>query len=359
MELNSAPKTEEPTVAKPLAKNISFLILIFTSFISSGSLSMFLFTQSWFVISELHFSAGLGFIFIASSIPRILLMLVGGVLADRIKKTSLILFSMLTEVLLVGTVLVCLLAGIHSIWIFVLAALFFGISDAIQIPARTSLLPALVHPSQLTRANSSYSLISQISMIAGAFSAGLLLKHVSYSFTLSIIGLSLLAASLLIPLISLPGRYAASEDSRADFWESLKEGFSYIRKSAFLKALLMFAIFINFFLTGPVTIGIPIIANKLFSGSAMAFSYLEGAFIIGMLAGSFIMGVWNLQKARGRFVTFCIGMQGIFYLFFSFSKTLFLLLFFISLMGLMISFVNTPLQALVQHKVDSNMLGRG
>lgn len=87
---------------------------------------------------------------------------------------------MLIEVMLVFSIMTTLRLGIESIWVFVVVAFIFGISDALQIPARTSLLPLLVDQTQLTRANSIYSLNASGAGIAGAFLAGLSIHHIDF-----------------------------------------------------------------------------------------------------------------------------------------------------------------------------------
>ena len=45
---------------------------------------MFYFAEAWYVVQELNLEASLGIIYIIGAIPRILFMLLGGVLADRL-----------------------------------------------------------------------------------------------------------------------------------------------------------------------------------------------------------------------------------------------------------------------------------
>lgn len=71
---------------KPILKNRAFIFLFLASFLAIIGFSMFFMTTTWFVISELGSASSLGIILIAVSVPRVLMMAFGGVIADRYKK---------------------------------------------------------------------------------------------------------------------------------------------------------------------------------------------------------------------------------------------------------------------------------
>lgn len=343
----------------PLRKQTSFIILIITSFLASISFSMFIFTQSWFVLQQLHFKAGLGFIFIASSVPRIIFMVFGGVIADKVKKTRIIFLCMLIEVMLVFSIMTTLRLGIESIWVFVIVAFIFGISDALQIPARTSLLPLLVDQSQLTRANSIYSLNASGAGIAGAFLAGLSIHQIGFYQTfLFMIILTGTAAFLTFFIRYEQVKTTDGNGKEVPFFISLKEGFLYVKSSKFLVALFMLAVLLNFFIAGPMTMGIPIIADQVFGGKTIVFSMLESTFLSGTILGAITLSILNLNKHKGRVSLIAITCAGICLFFVGFTSTLAVMLGLIGSIGLLISLTNTPLMTLLQANTDTKMLGR-
>jgi len=72
-----------------LFRNPPFIFLFIGSFLAIIGYSMFFMTTTWFVISELGSASLLGIILIAITVPRILMMAFGGVLADKFKKTTI------------------------------------------------------------------------------------------------------------------------------------------------------------------------------------------------------------------------------------------------------------------------------
>lgn len=71
-----------------LFRNRTFIFLFIGSFLALIGFSMFFMTTTWFVISELNSASSLGIILIAITVPCILMMAFGGVLADKFKKTT-------------------------------------------------------------------------------------------------------------------------------------------------------------------------------------------------------------------------------------------------------------------------------
>nr|WP_255357586.1 MFS transporter [Fictibacillus sp. FJAT-27399] len=101
-------------------------------------------SETWFVIRALEAPSKLGIIMMLTSIPRVLLMSIGGVLADRMKRSHVIFISNLTRGLLVlGLVLLIMNDSMNLIFLGIFA-LCFGVLDAFYWPANQSMLPTIV-----------------------------------------------------------------------------------------------------------------------------------------------------------------------------------------------------------------------
>lgn len=347
-----------PTEMKrPLLLQKDFLIIFAITLSSRLGFSLFLFTQSWFVINELHQKAGLGMIFIASSVPAILLMTLGGVLADRFNRKTIVLLSTLAEALTIGSVFLLLFNGWNHLSLFIVSALLFGIIDSFHVPARNALLPSVVQEDDLMRANSLISIISQVTGIFGAFLAGVFIKYLDYSTIFLLASLIMIFFSACIPFLSLKKEKVEKEDQEP-LLQSFKNGLSYIRKNTFLSTLISVSFVINVFITGPMALGIPLIASKLFKQNSLAFSTMEAVLVVGILAGSAAVGILNFKKNRGLIAMWALFALGLTYLGLGVSRSLVLCLIFLFLLGFALSFSNAPIFAIVQSKVENAMLGR-
>lgn len=342
-------------------KNKNFLFLWIAGLCSSFGLSIFMFSEAWYVVEVMGLEASLGLVFIASSIPRVLFMMIGGAVADRFSK-SVIMF--LSDILRAGVAIALvfwLLFGDVSIWSFVTFALIFGILDAFFWPANGGLLPALVSKEQLTRANSVIQMTSQSSFIVGPMLAGAVIALGSYVMAFSATAALLIIASIAILLIrtSKKKTETAEQDSGgSQLLKSIKEGISYVKTSSFLLALILFAVFINLFLVGPLQMGLPLFVKNVLGGTSLDFSYLEGTLAGGMLIGSILVGVLNVQKRRGLVVILAVGFNGLVFTLFSFTNELWQSLVLIALLGSTFSVINIPIIAAIQTIVKEEMMGR-
>ncbi|GAA0368702.1 MFS transporter [Bacillus horti] len=360
ISIQESSKLEEQGQSTPsLFKQHNFIFLWIASAFSSISISMFLFSQSWYVVDRLGLEASIGLIFIASSVPRLLFMAVGGVLADRMSRSLIMFISDITRaILLVGVVLLVLLDAV-TLWSFVGLALIFGILDAFFWPASSSLIPTIVKKDTITRANSVIQMTNQFCTIFGPMVAGFLIVWGGYAFSFGVVAALLFMASICVYMIKLKKKDSVEEGTASTgMLQSIKEGLSYVKKSSFLSTLLMLTLFLNLFIAGPLVMGLPLFVKNVLGGETLEYSYLEGAIAGGMLIGSIIIGILNVRKKRGKIAIIGIGFTALFYLALSLSPFFWLSFIFVLFIGLTMSIVNLPLISVVQSLISQEMLGR-
>ncbi|WP_349407683.1 MFS transporter [Pseudalkalibacillus sp. SCS-8] len=341
-------------------RNRNFLYLWLAGLCSSFGLAIFLFSESWYVVEVMGLEASLGLVFIASSVPRVLFMVIGGAVADRFNKNVIMFLSDILRAGVAVALVFWLLFGTVTIWSFVLFALVFGILDAFFWPANGGLLPSIVEKKQLTRANSIIQITNQSSFILGPMLAGAVIALGSYVLAFSVTAGLLLIASIAILLIRMTKRKtkASSTENGSELWTSIKEGILYVKQSAFLVSLILFAVFINLFMVGPLQMGMPLFVKGVLDGNSLTFSYLEGTLAGGMLLGSILVGILNLQKRRGLLVICAMGINGLFFCLFSFTNELWQSLLLIAFLGTTFSVINIPVIAAIQSIVKEEMIGR-
>ncbi|MFX3627997.1 MAG: MFS transporter [Ectobacillus sp.] len=340
-----------------LFQNANFLYLWTATLFSSFALSFFMFSQTWYIVKKLDLEASLGLVFVASSVPRLLFMILGGAAADKFPKKTIMFYSNVVRALLVAAVLVWLLAGNITLYTFVFFALFFGLADAFFWSADSSILPELVEKHRLTQANSITQMTNQSSLILGPVLAGITLKISNYETVFAGTIFFLLIAAVLIQKIrlkTLENRNAEHKNMLA----SIKEGLLYVKQSSFLTTLLICSAFLNMFLIGPMQIGFPIFVKTVLKGDSLMFSYLEGSVGGGMAIGAIIIGIANIQRKRGWFCITMLFLSGVFFLLLSFSEIWWQTLIFGSIFGMALAMGAIPLMAVIQSTVKEEMMGR-
>src|SRR5215467_9839764 len=123
--------------------------------------------QAWLVLDLTHSPLQLGFVSALQFIPVLILSPVGGVLSDRFAKRRVLLISQ-TAMQLQAFVLAALVwSGRVQYWHVAVLATIYGLSRAIDIPARQSYVTDLVGRSDLPNAVALNSVIMNGARIVG------------------------------------------------------------------------------------------------------------------------------------------------------------------------------------------------
>nr|WP_040402773.1 MFS transporter [Alkalibacillus haloalkaliphilus] len=343
----------------PLYRNRSFVLYFLTFLASSLSVAFFLFTVNWYVVDYLRLEAMLGFVFVASSIPRLLFMLIGGAIADRVNKATVMLLSDFTKAVLLVLVIGLLVFDLVSIWVLVGLAFLFGLLDAFFWPASSSLFPKLVDKKQLTRANSIVHTTQRFSVIAGPLIAGVVIGFGSYELMFGLVSIMLLLAAVVdIYLRRRVGLGQEEQQEHQSVWRSVIDGLRYVKQSPFLLTLMLTSVSLNLFLSGPLQMGLPIFARNVIGGGEFTYSLLSGLLGVGMLIGAVIVGIININRRRGLVSLVSIVALGVFMVIFSLTGELWISLVAISLVGLTMSIIDVPILSAIQANTDEDYIGR-
>src|SRR6202521_6366379 len=97
--------------------------------------------MAWLVLQLTGSSLALGTVLVVQALPRAVLMVVGGALADRISPRLTMLGSMGLRTVVVAPLAVLVLTGRVQMWQVYGIAAVFGIVDAFFLPARSSIPP--------------------------------------------------------------------------------------------------------------------------------------------------------------------------------------------------------------------------
>ncbi|MCA0972469.1 MFS transporter [Halobacillus litoralis] len=345
------------SVETPLFKSKSFVLLWVATVVSSLSMSMFMFIQSWYVVEGLGLEAALGIVLICLTTSRMISMVAGGVLADRNRQTKMMFLSDFSRGVLAIVLALLFFMTEVPVWVLAINAAFFGIFGGLFEPARDSLLPKVVHKDQLTRANSTIQGAIQVALFSGPLLAGVLLSFVGYSILFLIISFCLFVAGVGVLFVK-KREEEEREAAQTAFKDQLKEGFQYTWNSPLIKALFIITIIVNFFISGPLMMGLPIFVEGILNGSSIDFSFVQGGLTLGMIVGSIIIGIINLKKKRGAYALYLIGLQGIGMIVFSQSQSVWMAVLIILFVGMINPAVNIPLISMIQSYSDEDKVGR-
>lgn len=117
-------------------------------------------------------AADLGLVFAAVLIPRVVLVLGGGVLGDRFPRQRVMLGADLLRCVMQALTAAFLLSGGDALWVLILLSVAYGAGDAFFQPAVTGLVPQTVRPERIQQANALLALARGSFWVAGPAVAG-------------------------------------------------------------------------------------------------------------------------------------------------------------------------------------------
>ncbi len=179
-----------------------------------------------FGVIEIGGSASdLGLVLAARAAPQLLLLLVGGVVADRLPRHLILMACGAIGVLTHAAAGYVIVAGSGSLWQLAALETVNGTAAAFSYPAMAGMLPQLVPRAQLARASSITGLSRFAGFVLGGLVAGVLAAYVSSGVGLFAAAATMLAGTLLlIPLASVPSPAVGAEGVRGHIGHQLADG---------------------------------------------------------------------------------------------------------------------------------------
>ncbi|MGW3171162.1 MFS transporter [Streptomyces sp. NPDC001153] len=235
-----------------------------------------------------------GLVMSASALPRAVLMLGGGVIADRFGPRRVVIGSDAVRCAAVLAVAALLFLTSPGLWPLALLALVFGTVDAVFMPAVGALPVRLTDKGQLARVQGMRGLAIRFSSVVGAPLGGLGVAVGGAPAAFALAGL-LIAVSVPL-LLSVRIRDLPKDDTpevAGTAWSELRAGLRYIRRHRVLAPLMLAIALGDLGFVGPLNVGLTLLADRRGWG-ASGMGWVLAAFGVGAGAASLLLTV------RGR-----------------------------------------------------------
>lgn len=232
---------------------------------------------AWLIYQISGSTVWLGIDAFASGIPTVLLLPLGGVIADRIDRRKLLIWTNVLCAILAFIVAGLWAAGLLQIWHIVAISAASGVVQAAMVPASTSLLPALVGETDIPNAIALNSLQFNLSRVVGPAAGGLTLVYLgaTWSFSLNAVSFLVLVAALA-SIKSLPPQELAPEP----IWQSIRGGLGFVRQRSDIATLLLL-VAVTALLGAPVISMLPALVKIVLQREAAIYSWLLSSFGAG------------------------------------------------------------------------------
>jgi MFS family permease len=262
----------------------------------------------WYVYNQTESAFWLGISGFISGIPLLLFSLVGGVLADRVNRWKLLMVNQAIGLVIAAAYVVLLLLGILEVWHVLALSFLFGITQAINIPTRQSMLQTLVEKDDLVNAVALHSVGVNTMRIVGPSIAGVLIA------TLGVIGCFALQAAgyvwAFINVLQMRVPPQTPIDRTRSPLRNLTDGVSYLFSDRTLLGL-MLLVSAPTLLVFPYQQMLPLFAEEVLAVGPTGLGLLTAAVGIGALVTALVLASLGDIRLKGRPLAGALIMYGV------------------------------------------------
>lgn len=305
-----------------------FRLLLTGRFITSFGNEMLSFAIGWELWLRTHQPFALGMVGLVQVIPVILLSLPAGHVADQHNRKCIVLITELSLSLCVlGLAWLSYTEG--SLVLIYSLLLGIGIARAFNDPASSTLLPETVPPQLFSNAATWNVSTWQFASITGPALAGLLIGFFN-SVTFIYVFDALAAIIFCVLLTMIKGRNLALAQKSAT-WESLTEGFKFMRDTKVILAAITLDMFAVLF--GGAVALLPIYATDILKVGAEGLGIMRAAPSIGALVMAFLIAHLPPMKNAGTTLLIAVAGFGMATIVFGLSTSFILSVAMLALLG--------------------------
>ncbi|GAA1920518.1 MFS transporter [Streptomyces durmitorensis] len=259
--MTTTPIRTVPPTGKPAHRDGNVLRWLGAYSASAVGDNVYYLALSWAVIQS-GSPTQAGVVMAVSAVPRALLMLGGGVVADRFGPRRVVIGSDAVRCVAVFAVAALLLVASPGVWLLAGLGFVFGAVDALFMPAMGALPARITGRHQLARVQGMRGLVIRLANVVGAPIGGLGVALGGSAAAFGIAGL-LFAVSLPLLLSVRIGKLPTDEgEGGRTAWRELGDGLRYIRRHRTLAPLMVVVALADLGFVGPLNIGLTLLADE-------------------------------------------------------------------------------------------------
>ena len=264
-----------------------FLLGYTTSMIGTGVVPVAL---SFALLKDGRSAQDVGFVFAAQTVPLVVLLLIGGVAADRSRKVVMVSAD-LARCLSEAALAALFIASVPSLYVVTGLASVLGIGQAFSSPALSGLMPQLTSSSNLHQANAIKASASSAGQLIGPALAAVVIAVANPGWALGIDGFSYAVSASCIVMLRLPKvRGRANESVLAQLGHGWRE---FSSRSWLWIIVLQFGLY-RLMVYGPFIVLGAVMTDR-HMGGAIAWALILSAQGAGSIVGGLAM-----QRLRPR-----------------------------------------------------------
>jgi MFS family permease len=298
-----------------------------------------------------------GLFLAVAGLPRLIMLLGGGVVADRYGPKRLMVYAdvLRCAVMLLAATLIAVNG--NSISLLFGAALLLALFSAFFIPASGAVRPLLFADKDLVRGNAMFTFGSRGGQALGSPIGAGVVAAVGMPAVALINAASFAVSAYAAWRVRYLRAPSAQPAQRPPFFSSVAEGFRYLRTEQRLAVVMLMVGLTELSCAAPVNIGLVLLAPRLHSAVAGA-GLLLTAYTVGAIASTVITMLWPPTRRSGSSLMLGTLVAGVAVCALGFLRSLPIALLVYLAMGLSTGQFSVVLVSMLQRWCDRAVLGR-
>ena len=262
--------------------------------------------QAWLVLELTHSALWLGVVGALQFLPVMFFALFGGVLADRLPKRRVLLFTQSAAMIQAIIMSILVATGEVRIWHVLVLALLLGLTNALDMPTRQAFVVEMVGHAELPNAIALNSSLFNMARIVGPGIGGLLIAWLGVAPLFTINAISFIAVLIGLSMIDLKQLHAQARNlatvegatGKPRTLQSLREGLSYSWHTPSILLIIAIVGIVSLFGIN-FNVVLPLFATDVLHVGAEGFGFISSAFGIGSLLSALWLA-WGNNKPSIR-----------------------------------------------------------
>ena len=344
-----------PEVLRAL-RHRDFRYFWFGNFLSNIGTWMENVAESWLVLQLAPNNSAfwLGVLGFAATAPMMVFALLGGVIADRVDRRKLMMWTQTSMMCIAITIWLLTLTHHISIPLMIFLAFSNGLAMSLNAPTYQAIVPSLVPREDLNNAIDLNSAQFNMSRVIGPTIGGLAMAYFGIANNFLLNAVSFVAVLIALMKITYPPVYPPGDMT---MWETLSEGFNYLfsrREMLMLIVLVAFASILGI----PYATFVPLFAKQILHLGETGYGLLMACSGAGAFLGAATIALLKNIRCRGRFVVYSALAFYLSIILFALSRTLVLSAILLAAIGYCMILMVATVNSLLQHLSTDKMRGR-
>ncbi|KRF19998.1 hypothetical protein ASG90_19940 [Nocardioides sp. Soil797] len=278
------------TAAPPFARDRMVHAWIAVKALSDAGDAIWTIALAWTAV-QVASPAMAGMVVAAGTVPRAAVLLVGGVIADRYDARWVMITANTARFGVLVTTAVWVTTTGPSLVVLLIAAVAFGVTDAIYEPAGSTIGRQMVRPEDMPAYGGLAQTGTRLGTMAGSAIGGFLVAHSGLDGSASVDALTFVGVIAFL-VIWLRPRYPLERAEPEPVLRSIHNGFVHLRRTPTTRTLVLALSGLNLAVTPALGLGIPLRAAAEGWG-AQAVGVLEALVGLGAAVGALTMLKWK------------------------------------------------------------------